>query len=192
MERLKEVIQQMIRISEEELSDFLGFCYEENYPKKSIICGPGSIPDEIFFLEKGIIRVMITDPKGKEHSLHFTLENQFICDYTQYLLRRPSIYTLECLEDSKVVVLPRKAIDWGYENLKEGQKFGRLIAEFYFIYLDTRINDQYSLSSKERYDNINKTFPNIHNRVSQHMIASYLGISSVHLSRLKKEDKLKI
>jgi len=84
--------------------------------------------------------------------------------------------------------MPRSAIEWGYRELKQGDRLGRLIAEFYFIYQDNRINNQYIRSPKERYNSISQVFPNIHNRVPQHMIASYLGITPIHLSRLKKEN----
>ncbi|GAB5523862.1 MAG: hypothetical protein Roseis2KO_17340 [Roseivirga sp.] len=97
-----------------------------------------------------------------------------------------SLYTLEALESTEVVVMPRSVIDWGYQNLKEGDKMGRLIAEFYFIYQDNRIQNQYTRTPKERYDTITDVFPDIHNRVPQHLIASYLGITPIHLSRLKK------
>jgi hypothetical protein len=90
------------------------------------------------------------------------------------------------MEETEVVVLPRNSVEWGYNVLKEGQKLGRLIAEFYFIFQDNRIKNMYLASPRERYENITKVFPNIHNRVPQHMIASYLNITSVHLSRLKK------
>ena len=96
------------------------------------------------------------------------------------------MYTLEALEDTRVTILPRSAIEWGYSHLNEGDKMGRLIAEFYFIYQDNRIKNQYIRTPKERYDSITDVFPNIHNRVPQHMIASYLGITPIHLSRLKK------
>lgn len=85
-----------------------------------------------------------------------------------------------------MVILPRSAIEWGYEHMAEGQKMGRLIAEFYFLYQDERIRNLYSRTPKQRYDSISDVFPDIHNRVPQHMIASYLGITAVHLSRLKK------
>lgn len=84
--------------------------------------------------------------------------------------------------------MPRIAVDWGYKNLRQGERLGRLIAEYYFIYQDNRLKDLYAKTPKERYDSITEVFPNIHNRVPQHMIASYLGISPVHLSRLKKAD----
>lgn len=96
------------------------------------------------------------------------------------------MYTLQTLEETQVVVLPRAAIEWGYSNLKEGEKMGRLVAEYYYIYQDDRIKNNYVRTPKQRYDSISEVFPNIHNRVPQHMIASYLGISPIHLSRLKK------
>ena len=94
--------------------------------------------------------------------------------------------SIRTLEETQVVVLPRAAIEWGYSNLKEGEKMGRLVAEYYYIYQDDRIKNNYVRTPKQRYDSISEVFPNIHNRVPQHMIASYLGISPIHLSRLKK------
>ena len=75
--------------------------------------------------------------------------------------------------------------------MQEGNKLGRLIAEYYFVYQDNRIKNMIALSPKERYDSITEVFPDIHNRIPQHMIASYLGITPVHLSRLKKGEKRK-
>ena len=124
--------------------------------------------------------------------MHFAFENQFIADYSAFLLKQPSLYTLQTEEETEVVVMPRAAIDWGYKNLKQGDRLGRLIAEFYFIYQDNRLKNLYARTPKERYDTITEVFPNIHNRVPQHMIASYLGITPVHLSRLKKANYKKV
>ena len=191
MEQIKQAISHMINISEREMDDFLGGCFLKKFKRKEILSYPFKVPHEIFFINSGIIRVAITDNKGTEHTLHFALENQFIADYSCFIQRSPSLYSLEALESTEVAVLPRAAIEWGYRNLTEGDKLGRLIAEFYFIYQDNRIKDQYIRTPKERYDSIAKVFPDIHNRAPQHMIASYLGITPVHLSRLKKEDSSK-
>jgi hypothetical protein len=96
------------------------------------------------------------------------------------------------LEETEIVILPRSTIEKGYKNLSEGQKMGRLIAEYYFIYQDNRIKNSYIRTPKQRYDSITEIFPNIHNRVPQHMIASYLGITPIHLSRLKKAKTEKL
>jgi hypothetical protein len=78
------------------------------------------------------------------------LENQFIADYANFMQKQPSLYTLQAVEETQVVVLPRSAIEWGYKSLTEGQKKGRLIAEFYFIYQDNRIKNMYARTPKQR------------------------------------------
>jgi signal-transduction protein with cAMP-binding, CBS, and nucleotidyltransferase domain len=188
MEQIRHVIKQMISISEEELNGFLDQAITKTFKRQETVSRPNAIPNEIFFINKGLIRVIVTGNDGNEHTVHFALENQFIADYSCFMQKQPSLYTLQTVEETEAVVLPRSAIEWGYKNLKEGQKMGRLIAEFYFIYQDNRIKNQYARTPKQRYDSITDVFPNIHNRVPQHMIASYLGITPVHLSRLKKTE----
>lgn len=182
----------MIEVSENELSDFLSQAITKTFKRQEILSQPNTVPNDIFFIKKGLIRVSITDNEGTEHTIHFALENQFIADYSNFIQEKPSIYTLQSIEETEVVILPRKCIEWGYKNLAEGQKMGRLIAEYYFIYQDDRIKNMYARTPKERYDSISDVFPNIHNRVPQHMIASYLGITPVHLSRLKKAEMAKL
>ncbi|MEM7572905.1 MAG: Crp/Fnr family transcriptional regulator [Bacteroidota bacterium] len=187
MEVLRAVIAKMITISAAELDAFVAQCYRKTFKKKDFLSDAERFVHEIYFIEEGLLRVMITDVEGREHTTHFAVEQQFIADYNAFLTGQRSKYQLQALEDSSTIVLPRKAIEWGYEHLQEGEKLGRLIAEYYFIYLDTRLQHQYTLSPKERYDLMNDIFPDIHNRVPQHMIASYLGITAVHLSRIKRQ-----
>ena len=178
----------MISITEEELNNFLSKSVTKTFRRQETVSRVNAVPNEIYFINKGLIRVLITDNEGIEHTIHFALENQFIADYSNFILKQPSMYCLQAVEETEVVVLPRSAIEWGYKHLTEGQKMGRLIAEFYFIYQDDRIKNLYARTPKQRYDSITEVFPNIHNRVPQHMIASYLGITPVHLSRLKKTE----
>ncbi len=177
----------MISISEDEANDFMSMCYRRKFKKKEILSEDYKIIDEVYFIEKGIIRVKIFDLGGTEHTIHFAIENQFIADYRAFLTREKSSYQLEAMEPTDVIVLPKEAIEWGYVHMNEGEKLGRLIAEYYFTYLDRRIEHLYTLTPIQRYDLMNEIFPNIHNRVPQHMIASYLGITPIHLSRIKRE-----
>lgn len=188
MNAISQAIGKMISISEKELNHFLIQTTVRLFKPQEILNKPGKITNDIYFINKGILRTVISDREGIEHTIHFALENQFVSDYSSFMLKTPSMSTLQALEHTEVVVIPRTAVDWGYANLNEGQKLGRLIAEFYFIYQDNRIINQYARTPKERYDAITDIFPNIHNRVPQYMIASYLGISPIHLSRLKKAE----
>lgn len=192
MEQIRQVMKQMINVLEDELSDFLNKAVIKTFKRQEILSRPNVVPNEIFFINKGLIRVLVTDNEGTEHTIHFALENQFIADYSNFIQGQPSIYSLQTLEETEVVILPRTAIEWGYKNLTDGQKMGRLIAEYYFIYQDDRIKNLYVRTPKQRYDSITDVFPNIHNRVPQHMIASYIGITPIHLSRLKKSEIAKL
>lgn len=192
MEQIKQVMKQMINVSEDELKDFLSQAITKTFKRQEVVSRPSYIPNEIYFINKGLIRVLMTDNEGTEHTIHFALENQFIADYSHFIQKQPSIYSLQALEETEVIILPRSSIEWGYQNLKDGQKMGRLIAEYYFIYQDDRIKNLYIRTPKQRYDSITEVFPNIHNRAPQHMIASYLGITPIHLSRLKKAELEKL
>jgi signal-transduction protein with cAMP-binding, CBS, and nucleotidyltransferase domain len=192
MQAIRQAILSMISASDQEMTQLLSGCFTKTFKRQETLSHPGVTPNDVFFINKGIIRVIVHDQEGVEHTVHFALENQFIADYSNFILQQPSIYTLQALEETEVVVMPRSVVEWGYKNLQEGDRLGRLIAEFYFIYQDNRIKNLYARSPKECYDTITEVFPNIHNRVPQHMIASYLGISPVHLSRLKKSDYSKV
>ncbi len=191
MEQIKQTIRQMIEISDEEMDNFLKDCSTRKIKKKEVVNSVNQIPNEIYFINKGLLQMTCTDQAGVEHTIYFAMENQFVCDYSCFIQKVTSHYTLKAIENTEVVVLPRSAIEWGYKYLTQGDRLGRLIAEFYFIIQDSHITSRYIYSPKERYDMISEIFPNINSRAPQHMIASYLGITPIHLSRLKKEDYLK-
>ena len=152
MEQIRQVMKQMINVSEDELNDFLSQAVTKTFKRQEILSRPNTIPNEIFFINKGLIRVLITDNEGTEHTIHFALENQFIADYSNFIQKQPSIYSLQTLEETQVVILPRSTIEYGYKNLIDGQKMGRFIAEYYFIYQDNRIKNMYIRTPKQRYD----------------------------------------
>jgi len=186
MQQIQHAIRQMIMISQQEMEGLLKDCYSKTVKPKEFLSKQEQISNEIFFICKGITRSTIVDQSGVEHTIHFSLENQFVADYSSFMLKTPALNSIEAIEETEVIVMPRSAIEWGYAHLQQGDRMGRLIAEYYFIYFDNRLKNQYVFTPVQRYENISRVFPNIHNRVPQHMIASYLGISPVHLSRLKK------
>lgn len=184
---LRAAIRQMIDAGDDELDVLCSMCQVRILSKNQILHPAGKVPEEVYFITQGMLRVTATDIHGDIHTLHFASENQFIADYSCFIKQIPALYALQALEPLQVVVMPRAAIDWGYSQMKQGNKLGRLIAEYYFIYQDQRIHNLYYRTPQQRYASITQLFPDIHQRVPQHMIASYLGITPVHLSRLKKQ-----
>lgn len=187
MDQLKAYIHSLIQVSDAELEDFVKQCRIKQFKRKDWVQLANAVPQNTYFINKGLVRFFITDNEGREHSTHFSMEAQFTGDYASFLLVIPSLYAIQALEDTELVVIPRKAVLWGYSHMQEGDRLGRLIAESFFVYQDARIRNRYVRKPKARYDAIAQLFPDIHNRVPQHMIASFLGITPVHLSRLKKQ-----
>lgn len=192
MEPFKVAIRRMIAVSDQEMESFLTRGRIKTFKAKEFLAHQGSVSNDVFFISRGITRSLLIDKDGYEHTIHFSLENQFIADYASFLLQSPASNSIQALEETEVVVMSRDMIEWGYKNLAEGDRLGRIIAEYYFIYFDSRIKNMYFHTPAERYQMITRTFPDIHNRVPQHMIASYLGISPIHQSRLKRSAYDKI
>lgn len=93
MNQIRNSIRQMIATSEEELDDFLKDCFVKKFKRKSMLSYPEIIPNEIFYINNGIVRLVILDRKGTEHTISFGIKNQFIADYANFLQKiRPSIH----------------------------------------------------------------------------------------------------
>ncbi|MBU2996280.1 Crp/Fnr family transcriptional regulator [Cellulophaga baltica] len=181
-------IKSYITISDEEIELYLNQCYLKTYKNRELISEVNVLDPNIYFIEKGFIRLYITDEKGRKHTTHFASENSFVSDYTSIIRQKASKYNFQALTETQVVVVPPEALFWLYKNVKEGEKFGRLVLDEHFIHLEERLLNLYTHSPQERFELMNSIFPDIHNLVPQHMIASYINVSPVHMSRLKKKN----
>ena len=184
LSKIHIAIKSLIEIDDKEWSYYSSLFTTRNYNKKEILLQPDNVCDNIFFINKRLLRIFFMDKNGNESTFYFSQENDFAVDYESFLNRTPSNYTIEAMEDTQVVHMSYKMVIDGYKKLRNGEKLGRLLAEKYFIIFSRKIQNIYTKTPYERYELMNTQFPNIRQRVSQHYIASYLNISSVHLSRL--------
>ncbi len=184
LSKIQIAIKSLIEISNEEWDSYSAMFSTRQYRKKEVLLQSGKICDNIFFINKGLLRIFFLDKDGNESTFYFSQENDFAVDYESFLNSTPAIYTIEAMEDTQVVHMSHKMVVDGYKKLRYGEKLGRLLAEKYFIIFSRKIQNIYTKTPYERYELMNTQFPNIRQRVPQHYIASYLNISSVHLSRL--------
>ena len=184
LSKIHIAIKSLIEINDEEWDYYAAMFTTRNYNKKEILLQSDKICNNIFFINKGLLRIFFLDKNGNESTFYFSQENDFAAAYESFLYRTPSNYTIEAMEDTEVVHMSYKMVIDGYKKLRYGEKLGRLLAEKYFIIFSRKIQNIYTKTPYERYQLMNSQFPNIRQRVPQHYIASYLNISSVHLSRL--------
>ncbi|PKB17806.1 Crp/Fnr family transcriptional regulator [Flavobacterium sp. 5] len=158
-------------------------------PAKTVLLNEGKVSDRMFFIEKGCIRCWF-NKDGKDLTLQFFFEGGMVGSIESFRKRIPSPITIETIEPSVLWYADKKDIDSILNELIEipeiREKFIDSIFERTFDYIKhfvSFIKD----SPEQRYQNILKENPQIIKRIPQHYIASYLGISSVHLSRIKNK-----
>ncbi|MEA2042140.1 MAG: Crp/Fnr family transcriptional regulator [Bacteroidota bacterium] len=185
LKKIYDLISELIDISEQEWSFYSNRFKKREVKKNEIILNAGSVCRYAFFVNTGLLRIFYSDNDGSEKTFHFAMENTFATDYESLLKRTPADYSIQAQEDSVLILMSLDMLESGYKELQQGEKLGRRLAEDYFFLMSDKIKSIYTQSPHERYDNMNKKYPGILQRVPQHFIASYLNISPVHLSRLK-------
>ena len=146
----------------------------------------GEICRNVSFINSGLLRLFSIED-GKEICKGFVGENDYISEYTSFLTQQAALENLEALEDCEVVNLSYINMQSLYKSNPVFEQFGRKIAEKLFIVLSTHNNSLLALTPEERYMIILNTQPDIIQRVPQYMIASYVGVSPEHLSRIRKK-----
>lgn len=182
---IRKVITSLVDIPNDEWQDYSSQFDIKLFKKKTLLLQAGLVCKDVFFVNKGLLRIFFIDKDGRECTFHFVQEFDFASDYESFLRETPSNYFIQAIENTEVVVMSRRMVFDGYVNLKHGETLGRLLAEKYFIIFSNKIQALYTQTPMDRYKSMNIQFPGIHQRVPQSLIASYLNISSVHLSRLK-------
>lgn len=176
-----------IPLTEEEQELVKGYLSVKKIRKRQYLLQAGDICKVGAFVEKGALRSYTVDGNGAEHIVQFALEGWYISDLYSLLTGEPSNYNIEAIEDSNLVLLSRSAVEELQIVLPKFQAFQLQSITGAYIALQKRITSSISLPLEERYQNLVNTYPDIVQRVPQHMIASYLGATPETLSRIRKK-----
>ncbi len=158
-------------------------------PAKTLLLKEGEVSKKMFLIEKGSIRAWFNN-KGKDITTQFFFENNMVSSIESFRKSIPSPINLESIEPSILYWVSKSDLNRIIDEIKEipdlRDKFIDKIFDRTFDYI------KYFISSikdtpQERYLTLLKKRPEIIKRVPQHYIASYLGISTVHLSRVKNK-----
>lgn len=146
-----------------------------------------SVCENLAFVTKGLFRIYYTDEKTiDEINLYFFQENQFMVSFKSFIAQIPCYYTIEAMEDSEVIQISHPELLQLFQSTHQWERFGRVLAEQYFYGSQTRTESFIFYTPEERYLELIKTSPEIFERVSLIHIASYLGIKSQSLSRIRR------
>lgn len=151
--------------------------------KGSLLQAVGHCPNEAFVVHKGLLRSFFIDEKGKEHTFMFAPEGWIIGDLEASGFGSSTRLAIEALEDSEIEVRAGVVSDAHGEDAESRLKLLHRRAGA----LQRRVLMMMSTSALERYEDFLATYPQLNGRISQKLIASYLGITPQALSKLRAE-----
>jgi CRP-like cAMP-binding protein len=176
-------------VDEEHWQDYLSCFSRIEVPAKTVLLKEGEISKKLFLIEKGCIRVWFNN-NGKDITFQFFFENNTVASMESFRKKFPSPVVIETIEPSVLWWIHKKDVDRIIADISEipilRNKFIDLLFERTFDYMKhffSFIKD----TPTQRYLNLITEKPQIIQRIPQHYIASYLGVSTVHLSRIKSK-----
>jgi CRP-like cAMP-binding protein len=176
-------------LNEEHWNDYINCFKRIEVPAKTVLLKEGEVSKKLFLIEKGCIRAWFNN-NGKDITFQFFFENSTVASIESFRKSSPSPVVIETIEPSVVWWIHKKDADRIIAEINEVPAlrniFINVLFELTFDYMKhflSFIKD----TPEQRYLNLIKEKPQLVKRIPQHYIASYLGISTVHLSRIKNK-----
>jgi CRP-like cAMP-binding protein len=186
-EVLKEHLAKFTSLTEKDLTEGLPFWRLRMIKKGDFFNMQHVVCNDLGLIIKGIFRIYYADPEtGEEKNIFFFSENQFLVSFRSFITRKECHYFIQALEDSELVYISHRDLTALYESNRNWLKFGRLLAELFFTYSQTRTEELLFFSHEERFLKLLNEHPNIINRIPAYHFSSYLGITNPSLSRIRK------
>jgi CRP-like cAMP-binding protein len=153
--------------------------------KKQAIIQPGFVAQHRNFVVEGALRAYVIDHKGLDHTIQFAIEDWWITDYNSYVNQQPATMFVEALEESTIL-----QIDYHREQAlkKSDHKFEtlfRMMAEKAAAFQQRRVISALTFSAEERYREFLEMYPSVVQRLPQYALASYLGMTTEFLSKIR-------
>jgi len=168
----------------------------KRYKKGQTIHHIGDVCTKLAFINSGLARAYMIGEDGKDYtwSIFFNdknsqMTNLFVIDYDSFVNQTESNLSIDAIEDCELFVIDYRDVQFLYDKLKRGEKFGRLMSQEAYSYLHNMLIDRQLKTAKERFDDFMQRTPYLLDKVPQYHIATFLGITPQHLSRLKNSHR---
>lgn len=188
--QLKEAINKLVPFSTKEWLALENAFSFRQIPKKFQLVEEGKIAREIYFINKGVLRLYYNNDGSEITGFIFT-ENLFASCYESFLRQAPSVQVMEALEDCELLVLTHAALQRLYADVPKMHILTRVVTEQRFINAQQILSSFILDTPEERYHKFAIQRPDLLQRIPQHIIASFLGITPVSLSRIRKRQLAK-
>jgi len=182
-----KTLNSVVEFPEDQIEQVLSISKIKKINKDDCFIREGDKPRSFAYVYSGLFRYYYIDKKGNDFTKGFFLENSFITSYSALIQNRESYFTIEALEDAEVLetdyekwrTLSEKELCW--------HKFLLALVEKGYCIKEAREREFLLFDAEERYKSFLNSYPGLDKRIKQHLIASYLGITPVALSRIRKK-----
>ncbi|MCA0132057.1 Crp/Fnr family transcriptional regulator [Winogradskyella alexanderae] len=184
--KIKEIFKDL-EFTENEIEIITTVFHKVEVKKGTILLKPGDSVKEHYYILEGCLRAFHIDDHGKEHTVQFGIKDWWISDYTAFFSGSNSIMTIEVIQDAILYRISKDDKEYLYAKISKIEHFFRIKLEKAFAAFQRRILRNLSQNATERYLNFVKTYPNIEKSVKNYHIASYLGVTTESLSRIRRD-----
>lgn len=181
----RKLLSQFVPFNDEEWQMLVPHLSEKKIRKGECMIREGEYGRELAYITEGTMRHFYIR-HGEERTTYLYFENMLVGPYISCINGQPSQLTIEALADTRLLVFQYSTLKELFQKSKSWEKFGRLLAEYMALGLEERMVDLLTLSPEERYEKLlGSNKHRILERIPQHYIANYLGITPVSLSRIR-------
>lgn len=176
-------------LTDEKWNEYTSYFNRIEVPVKTVLIEEGEVSKKLFIIEKGCIRVWFNN-NGKDLTSQFFFENQSVASIESFIKKFPSPVVVETIEPSVLWWISKNDVDTILEEIKQIPELRDRLINMLFQRTFDYMKHFFSFikdSPTQRYLSLIEEKPQIVQRVPQHYIASYLGVSTVHLSRIKSK-----
>ncbi len=184
-EQIDQSVSRYIQLTEEERAIFHSFLKQKKVRKKNFLLQEGEVCDFEAFVLKGCIRSYYINKEGTETILLFAVEGWWVSDLSSFSDQTPSNMFIETVEDCELLLIDYKSKMQLFEKVPKFEKFFRIIVQRSLGVLQKRFYASISQTAEERYIAFTEKYPHIVQRVPQHQIARYIGVSPEFLSKVR-------
>jgi CRP-like cAMP-binding protein len=184
-QNINAYVLKCVNLSGGELEYFNSMLQYKVIPKKTMLLQAGNICNFEAYVIKGCIREYYIDSNGAELTLQFAVEDWWVSDITSFEDQKVSSMYIEALEDCELLMLSRQSKEQLLAKVPKLERMFRLMIQRHLSVIQSRLFKTITHTGMEKYLEFIKRYPTIPQRVPQHYIASYLGMSPEFLSKLR-------
>lgn len=184
---LLQHIAKLVTLNEQQQEYIKAAFHQRRLKKKEFLLQAGDLCRNEHFVTKGCLRAYLIDPEGKEHIIQFALEEWWIGDMRSFMRGVPADYFIEAMEYCEILEIDKPGLELLFEQVPPFERFYRIIVQNAFMALQQRVLANLSQTADERYNAFIDRYPTIEQRVPQHQVAAYLGMTPEFLSRIRRQ-----